>query len=131
MRAPVFIGVIHAVEAAHRLQLSLLQHSVEARRSESDQGGNGGRIIARQGIPFGTTSLPAHDDDGCRLDQEDASSHQLPTERTAGQLFQGGFPGRFAMSQLYLQRFEYRAAAKSEFDQAWGIALQTFASTGN
>jgi hypothetical protein len=29
------------------------------------------------------------------------------------------------MSQLYLQRFEYRAAAKSEFDQAWTIALQT------
>jgi hypothetical protein len=26
----------------------------------------------------------------------------------------------FAMTQLYLQRFEYRAAAKSEFDQAWG-----------
>ena len=39
--------------------------------------------------------------------------------------------GGFAMSQLYLQRFEYRAAAKSEFDQAWGIALQTFARTGN
>ena len=35
------------------------------------------------------------------------------------------------MSQLYLQRFEYRAATKSEFDQAWGIALQTFAGTGN
>ena len=35
------------------------------------------------------------------------------------------------MSQLYLQRFEYRAAAKSEFDQAWAIALQTFARTGN
>jgi hypothetical protein len=35
------------------------------------------------------------------------------------------------MSQLYLQRFEYRAAPKSEFDQAWGIALQTFARTGN
>jgi hypothetical protein len=35
------------------------------------------------------------------------------------------------MSQLYLQRFEYRAAAKSEFDQAWGTALQTFARTGN
>jgi hypothetical protein len=39
--------------------------------------------------------------------------------------------GSFAMSQLYLQRFEYRAATKSEFDQAWGIALQTFARTGN
>src|SRR5437879_13253276 len=35
------------------------------------------------------------------------------------------------MSQLYLQRFQYRAAAKSEFDQAWTIALQTFAKTGN
>ena len=35
------------------------------------------------------------------------------------------------MSQLYLQRFEYRAAAKSEFDQAWTIALQTFAKNGN
>ena len=35
------------------------------------------------------------------------------------------------MSQLYLQRFEYRAATKSEFDQAWTIALQTFARTGN
>jgi hypothetical protein len=35
------------------------------------------------------------------------------------------------MSQLYLQRFEYRAATKSEFDQAWGTALQTFARSGN
>ena len=35
------------------------------------------------------------------------------------------------MSQLYLQRFEYRAAAKSEFDQAWTIALQTFAKNGH
>jgi hypothetical protein len=35
------------------------------------------------------------------------------------------------MSQLYLQRFEYRAAPKAEFDQAWAIALQTFAKTGN
>jgi hypothetical protein len=35
------------------------------------------------------------------------------------------------MSQLYLQRFEYRAAAKSDFDQAWTTALQTFAKTGN
>jgi hypothetical protein len=31
----------------------------------------------------------------------------------------------------YLQRFEYRAATKSEFDQAWTVALQTFARTGN
>ena len=28
------------------------------------------------------------------------------------------------MTQLYLQRFEYRAATKSEFDQAWAVALQ-------
>lgn len=35
------------------------------------------------------------------------------------------------MAQLYLQRFEYRAATKSEFDQAWAIAIQTFARTGN
>jgi hypothetical protein len=35
------------------------------------------------------------------------------------------------MSQLYLQRFEYWAAAKSEFAQAWTTALQTFAKTGN
>src|SRR5438045_8725579 len=37
----------------------------------------------------------------------------------------------FAMTQLYLQRFEYRAAAKSEFDAAWATALQTFARSGN
>ena len=36
------------------------------------------------------------------------------------------------MSQLYLQRFEYRGAiGKAEFDQAWGAALQTFARCGN
>jgi hypothetical protein len=36
------------------------------------------------------------------------------------------------VSQLYLQRFEYRgASSKAEFDQAWGIALQTFAKCGN
>ena len=35
------------------------------------------------------------------------------------------------MTQLYLQRFEYRAATKSEFDQAWTVALQTFTKTGN
>src|ERR1041384_5178212 len=35
------------------------------------------------------------------------------------------------MPQLYLQRFEYRAAEKAQFDQAWVIALQTFARTGN
>src|SRR5215470_14124911 len=36
------------------------------------------------------------------------------------------------MGQLYVQRFEYRGApSKTEFDQAWGIALQTFAKSGN
>ena len=35
------------------------------------------------------------------------------------------------MTQLYLQRFEYRAATKSEFDEAWAIAIQTFAKFGN
>jgi hypothetical protein len=35
------------------------------------------------------------------------------------------------MTQLYLQRFEYRAATKSEFDHAWAVALQAFARTGN
>jgi hypothetical protein len=35
------------------------------------------------------------------------------------------------MSQLYLQRYEYRAVAKSELDQAWAVALQVFARTGN
>jgi hypothetical protein len=35
------------------------------------------------------------------------------------------------MAQLYLQRFEYRSATKSEFDQAWAGALQTFARSGN
>jgi hypothetical protein len=35
------------------------------------------------------------------------------------------------MAQLYLQRFEYRAATKQEFDQAWAAALQTFARTSN
>ena len=35
------------------------------------------------------------------------------------------------MAQLYLQRFEYRAAPKSEFDEAWANAIQTFAKTGN
>lgn len=35
------------------------------------------------------------------------------------------------MTQLYLQRFEYRAATKSQFDEAWAIALETFAKTGN
>jgi hypothetical protein len=36
------------------------------------------------------------------------------------------------MSQLYLQRFEnWGATSKADFDQAWGVALQTFASSGN
>jgi hypothetical protein len=35
------------------------------------------------------------------------------------------------MAQLYLQRFEYRSATKSEFDQTWATAIQTFARTGN
>jgi len=35
------------------------------------------------------------------------------------------------MSQLYLQRFEYRAAAKADFEQTWQTALQTFAKAGN
>jgi hypothetical protein len=36
------------------------------------------------------------------------------------------------MSQLYLQRFEYRGAiSKAEFDQAWGAALETFARSNN
>src|SRR6266404_9126660 len=32
---------------------------------------------------------------------------------------------RLAVSQLYLDRFEYRAAAKSDFEQTWTTALQT------
>jgi hypothetical protein len=35
------------------------------------------------------------------------------------------------MAQLYLQRFEYLGSSKAEFDQAWGIALQSFARSGN
>jgi hypothetical protein len=35
------------------------------------------------------------------------------------------------MVQQYIQKFEYRSASKSEFDQAWAVALQTFAKTGN
>jgi hypothetical protein len=35
------------------------------------------------------------------------------------------------MAQQYIQKFEYRSASKSEFDQAWADALQTFATTGN
>lgn len=36
------------------------------------------------------------------------------------------------MGQLYLQRFEYRGAiSRTEFEQAWGGALRTFAASGN
>ncbi|HLY44811.1 MAG TPA: hypothetical protein VKQ73_04475 [Stellaceae bacterium] len=35
------------------------------------------------------------------------------------------------MSQLFLQRYQYRAATKSEFDQAWTVAAEAFARTGN
>jgi hypothetical protein len=30
-----------------------------------------------------------------------------------------------------MQKFEYRSASKSDFDQAWTVALQTFAQSGN
>lgn len=36
------------------------------------------------------------------------------------------------MGQLYIQRFEnWSAVSKAEFDQTWGVALQTFATSGN
>jgi len=36
------------------------------------------------------------------------------------------------MGQLYMQKFEHLSAvSKTEFDQVWGVALQTFAKTGN
>ena len=35
------------------------------------------------------------------------------------------------MPQLYLQRFEYTGSSKAELDQAWSVALQTFARSGN
>ena len=36
------------------------------------------------------------------------------------------------MGQIYLQRFEYRGSvSKTEFDKAWGVALDTLARTGN
>jgi hypothetical protein len=36
------------------------------------------------------------------------------------------------MGQLYVQRFEnWSAVNKGEFDQVWGVALQTFANSGN
>jgi hypothetical protein len=36
------------------------------------------------------------------------------------------------MGQLYMQRFEnWGAVSKGDFDQTWGVALQTFAKSGN
>jgi hypothetical protein len=35
------------------------------------------------------------------------------------------------MGQQYMQKFEYRRASTSAFDQAWTVALQTFAQSGN
>jgi len=35
------------------------------------------------------------------------------------------------VSQLYLRRFEYLGGSKADFDQAWGVALQSFARCGN
>jgi hypothetical protein len=36
------------------------------------------------------------------------------------------------MGQIYLQHFEYRGAVdKTAFDEAWGIANETMARTGN
>jgi len=35
------------------------------------------------------------------------------------------------MGQQYMQKFEYRSASKTDFDQAWAVALQTFAQSGN
>jgi hypothetical protein len=36
------------------------------------------------------------------------------------------------MAQIYLQRFEYRGSiSKSEFEQTWGSALETFRKSGN
>lgn len=36
------------------------------------------------------------------------------------------------MGQMYLQHFEYRGAiSKSEFDDAWGVANQAMADSGN
>jgi hypothetical protein len=44
---------------------------------------------------------------------------------------QNGQKGRKDMGQQYMQKFEYRSASKSDFDQAWTVALQTFAQAGN
>ena len=36
------------------------------------------------------------------------------------------------MGQIYLQRFEYMGpVSKTDFDEVWGVALQTFARSGN
>ena len=36
------------------------------------------------------------------------------------------------MGQIYLQRFEYTGpVSKADFDEVWGVALQTFARSGN
>ena|ERR1700757_1488449 len=35
------------------------------------------------------------------------------------------------MSQLYLQTYKYRGVTKAELDQAWAVALDAFARTGN
>ena len=36
------------------------------------------------------------------------------------------------MGQMYMQHFEYRGAIKkSEFDEAWGVANQAMADSGN
>jgi hypothetical protein len=35
------------------------------------------------------------------------------------------------MSQLYLQRFKYRAGTKSEFDQGWAVANAAMERSGN
>jgi hypothetical protein len=39
--------------------------------------------------------------------------------------------GGVVMGQQYIQKFEYRSAAKPEFDHTWAVALQTFAKSGN
>src|SRR6266566_1479819 len=56
--------------------------------------------------------------------------HSRPCNLPARKRQESRREGR-GMSQLYLQKFEYRAAAKSEFDAAWATALQTFARSGN
>jgi hypothetical protein len=53
------------------------------------------------------------------------------TTRGRGNQRDGHCREELVMTQLYLQRFEYRAATKSEFDQVWDVAIQTFVKTGN